>query len=267
MATSLDSTCVVRNNLLSVRLIWLSILGQLISGCTGDDLSRALFFTALEIHTAETKAPLASIQIWVAAIPRTPFVEPSQLFISLTPTGTNGQTLVPIVVGPSGLFNGDTYPGDLEIRVLLDSGERIFVVSNVDGSCTADEDVELCVISTHADAPQLPDIEGVLGSNPARVSIDGYIGGLWICDMESRRFLSQIRSRDSFPFVSEIVVGEIPSGFVDDDTGIRDCSWMLADFTSISGNRVAFVFVPGLEEPLPFGYCVSSDETVVECGN
>jgi hypothetical protein len=254
-----------RQSYSALCVVCLFLVTDFICGCViDDDLSTDLFFTKLELYAATSNEPVTSTQIRVAATPRTPFVEPSRQSILVAPTDAMGQTLVPLATA-RGLFAGEPYSGLLEVTIQSESSQRMFVVSNTDGSCAVDEDYKVCVLSVRAGAPEDPRVEVVLRTKPATVRINGYLGQLWVCDVQSDAFVWRIRSVDAFPFVSEIVLGDTPSGFVDDDDGIRACSWMLSSWTN-GANRVGWVNVPGREESLVFSYCVSDDETVIECG-
>ncbi len=228
-----------------------------------DGFERDLFFTQIEVGDLPTGTPLVGAAVSYGLADDDLWVRPKfSQTVTAAPTDGKGRTLLPVSTNRAALPEGFTGSWTIQVRVL---GElHTFSLRNKDGASAPTSRISVRVVTTRSSAPRQPSPRAVVGTSPATIEINGYISEIEICDARANAYTWRARTPGVFPFVSSVIVGQLPSLFNEYDDGIHDCT---ASAESITHGNVfeARIRYAGATTQTLLLYCSETDGVVSAC--
>ncbi len=189
-------------------------------------------YTCIELTARETSEPAVGAQLTVARL------ETGYAYAQLgdgvptpaAPTDETGEVCFPVT---SRAF----FDGTLSISVAGPEQEETVDVANEIGAEAEGDTLRVRVRTVDGDAPPWSACVD-FGSDPPVIHVNGYMRSISICENGTGVREWGIRSPLDFPYVTTVVVGDVPDEFTDvTDEGTWDCA------VSPSGDDVRFVVI------------------------
>ncbi len=128
--------------------------------------------------------------------------------VPLAPTDASGHTYVPV-------HRVGDRPFLVDLALRLEHGLTVedITIPNRIGALAETNDLRVRIVDIGADGPPPPLLAAVIGSQPAQISVNGYVADLALCSNADDGSAFRIQSPHVGAYVGTLSVGSIPLGF------------------------------------------------------
>ena len=228
-----------------------------------DGFERDLLFTEIAIANLRTGTPLVGADVTYELADDVPWVRPrfSQV-VTAAPTDSEGRTLLPVSTNRAALPEGFTGSWIISLCVLDEL--HTFSLHNKDGASAQTSSFSVRVVTTRSSAPPQPSPRAVVGTNPATIELNGYISEIEICDARANAYTWKARAPGVYPFLASVIVGQLPSLFIEYDDGIHECTASAESVTQGDAFEARIRYAGAATQTLLL-YCSEPDGVVSAC--
>lgn len=205
------------------RYLMLTIISIIIcSGVACDLRTFTRTYTTIEILNKGSVSRISGANIIVHDTIILDGFEDEKEFANIMPTDQNGKSYIPLL-----RIGNDAFVAKLTLTIQNENLEEIIEINNLTNEVSSGDYFTVRILSDNSEPPPAPTLRAIIGSNPIRFEIFGYIGGFGVCSNNTgEEIWLIIEPGNGNYYLEEIMFGIVPTNY-NDATGIRTTSGII----------------------------------------